>query len=178
MISIKEFVKIIENSKTVEHYGDEVKEVYNNEVTGVKLLLEVFDNSSSELEKRIPVVNIYTNDNRNGRDILIEDELEKSFIKWALENDYFDDWDDKHEYYANEHDFYDVDYINMDFKDELVQKFYEEKKDEYLFFHPLLPLDVHKDVMSCNQGEGWFYEKHLETELVLKIYEHLVNNKL
>lgn len=178
MISIKEFVQIIKNSKTVEYIGSEAKEVYNNEKTGVRLILNIFDDNDDYVEKYISAVNIGSPDSYRNRDIIVDDYLKDEFIKWALTNDYFDDWDERHEYYENEHDFYDVDYVNMDFKDELVQKFYEENKEEMLFFHPLLPLDIHQEVMSCNQGEGWFYEKHLETELVLKIYEHLVNNKL
>lgn len=178
MISIKEFIQIIKNSKNVKYLGSKAKEVYNNEKTGVRLILNIFNDNDDYDEKYITLVNIVTPDHYGNRDIVVDDDLQDEFIKWALINEYFEEWDEKHEYYENEHDFYDVDYVNMDFKDELVQKFYEDNKEDILFFHPLLPLDIHQEVMSCNQDEGWFYEKHLETELVLKIYEHLVNNKL
>lgn len=179
MISIKDFVKIIRNSKTVEYLNREAKEVYKNNETGVRLILEILDSNDEFLEKYIPITNIDTPDSYGRREILIEEDLRSEFVKWCLENKKFEEWDEKHQYYEFEFAFdYNDDYKNIYFEDELINNFYKEKKDDCLFFHPLLPIKNHQSFFSANQNEGWYYEKFLYTDLVLKIYNHLVENNL
>lgn len=174
----KEFLNLIKEAKKDSR---DMLEIYKNKKTGTVMKI-----SNPTIEKDgnyyIYVLDIFNENYDIDYNICCDDTLKEVFLEWCVDNKFLEEFDELWiDYHQNFGDIYNKDeqedITNMNFEDELFNKFYKENKDKYTFFSKVLPLKPDY-IYQANIGLNCFYDKCLSNKEIIEIYENLVKNNI
>lgn len=171
--------EFLEFTKKFKGYKDghfEYIEIYNNEKTGTVMKISKPEFCASDEDGYYIFITEVYNKNLYSRFITDEEELVEDFFEWCKDKEISTEKYDRYDLYQSINFINQKDIDNMIFEDELFNKFYIEKKENYCFYCKFLPLTENYIFNVCAE-EFDSYNKALKNYEVIEIYEHLVKNQ-